>query len=144
MTCHPPVATIDRTGMSLPPLQIGPEPLPVAYEDPFVWDGDLWDRQVSSSPWVHGGVLVAAVRQVSAVRVSAFVQGADAAQIRVRFEEVRDAVSQFRYTLTLSVDAATYVYTAQPADISLGFTRSHVLSFGAPLTLDFPVSPIGG
>jgi len=78
-----------------------------------------WRRGYASSPWTDGATAVSAVKDQAVLDMRVLVEGTSAANLRTRIDALTDAVSQFTYTVTVTINSQAEVWTADPGDWSL-------------------------
>lgn len=66
------------------------------------------------SPFIPGRVLLAAVRDSGSMPLRVYAQGNSAVEVRTAMDELEDALEQFTYTLTLTVDGVSRSWAADP------------------------------
>jgi hypothetical protein len=144
------VATISRELLTLPPLSIGADGDPIQFDGSnqgtraIVWSGDDWQRQMADSPWVHGELMVAARKKNSGMDWNMWIESSSFTGIQNNFNALLAAVTQWTYTVTVYTgDTVTYAFRAWTADINMGWTRTHLFMLAAPVTVSFPVMPLG-
>lgn len=138
--------TITRASLSLPDLVIGDDP-----------GGSLWIagagepgfgfryNYAPDSDHVPGSALLSAVLEMSSLPVTIYARAASSAALATLRNEVAAAVSQFSYTVTLTVDGIASSFSADPvwphwqwAEDS-GMVAAHMAS----TSLSIPVNPPG-
>lgn len=140
--------SIDRTSLSLGALTIGDNPgdayclTPTGLGDPeMVW-------RVASMPdsaSIHGREITAAALEVSSLPIEVVVSGSSAANLRANRVALTNAVSQFTYTTTVTVDGVAQVWLCEPGNWSVtgGVVRhAHQTELLQVLTVTIPVHPI--
>lgn len=142
--------SIDRTSLELDPLVIGG-----TGSDTFTLTESGLGRPgvtprattAGDSPWVHGSVTVAAVREQSALPLEVLVQADSDALLEAAIAELDAALWQFAYTVTVTVGGVGQVWAADPAAWSTaGDARrwAYAARFIEVLTVTIPVHPIPG
>lgn len=79
-----------------------------------------WRKETVKSAYVHGETLVSAVMDVQVAPLKMRVRGSTHAIADSRLKTVLDAFSQFVYSIGVVIDGVTWIWTCQPADISVG------------------------
>lgn len=137
--------TLDRTSLGLAPLVITDDPADALYlpEDGVVWPvfGTRYTRAPSSAYESGNGELLAAVREATDLPVVIYAHGDDAAALAVAKGVLEDAVAQWSYALTLTVDSVAYPFSAELVldvpwgPIDSGMVRAHMAAaaFSIPL-----------
>ena len=142
--------TISREGLDLPDLVIG-DGSEVTPEAPF-WvpaDGistpDLTWRYsyAPDSPWLSGKKLLSAVLEASSIPMSVMVGPvASQADLEAAKDELTEAVSQFVYTTTITVDGVPAAWSCDPAYPQWGtLTHAYAEQRLARAALVIPVNP---
>lgn len=110
--------TISRALLSLPDLAIGADPHAGAF---FLADEGNEEPTFSvrrtyapESAFVPGRVLLAAVRDSGSMPLRIYAQGESTAGVRAAMDELEDALEQFTYNLTLTVDGVSRTWVADP------------------------------
>lgn len=104
-----------------------------------------WRRDRATSPSVAGGQLVNAVLDVQVRPLVVRVYGATAAELNTRTGALVDALSQFSYTLTVTIDGTTWAYACEPADggpVNGELDKFELLSRQQTYAFQIPGSPI--
>jgi hypothetical protein len=78
-----------------------------------------WRRGYASSPWVDGQLLTSAVLDQATLDLQVLVSASTASILRTRITAMHTAVSQFTYTVTVTLNSVANIWTADPADWSL-------------------------
>jgi hypothetical protein len=78
-----------------------------------------WRRGYATSPWVEGALLTSAVLDQSVLNLSVLVSASSAAVLRTRMNALTAAVSQFTYTVAVTLNSQASTWTADPADWAL-------------------------
>ena len=137
--------TIDRTSLSLPPLVITNNPFGTTLhlpEDGLVWPAFGTRRTYApDSAYVPGKALLAAVRDATEIPVTIYAHGDSGAATDAAKAELEDALAQWSYDLTLTVDSVAHVYRAEIVlgvpwgPVDSGMVRAHLASasFSIPL-----------
>lgn len=98
-----------------------------------------------NSPHVHGSLLTQAAKEQANLPLEVLVQASSAAQLRQCIDDLDDALWQFSYTVTVTVDEQTTVWTAGPASWGVvdGVTlHGRAAQFVEVLAITIPVYPI--
>jgi hypothetical protein len=135
--------TIARTSMSMADLVIDPD-----------WTSGMWVASVGDpdfafrytyapdSAYVAGSVLLAAVLQQSALTAVVYVSASTGTALQALKDEVAAAVSQFTYSLSLTVDGVTTTWSADPTWPQWGEVDSGMVAARmARAVLSIPVNP---
>lgn len=89
-----------------------------------------WRRRESQSPYVHGSLLVGAVKENPIMPMTILVEGDDAADLIEKTALLLRAFEQFRYRVGLTINGQEYEWYCQPADYSSNnngtFRASHM------------------
>ena len=137
---------IDRASLTLATLTITSTPggafwLP---EDGMTRPGVTWRRQYAgASPWLHGSTLTAAVKEQSTLPFTVYTQAATTATLRAQMDELENALSQFTFDTTVTIDGVARTWACDPADIGWGDVDSGmVAAHMARAAISIPVYPI--
>lgn len=139
---------IDRSGLSLSNLVIDTEGFGTyAVDKAGLGRVGRTPRETfaTDSPFVSGRLRTAVVWDESSLPLVVRVQAGSAADLNTAIGALEDALSQFVYPVTVTVNGITKVYTAYPAtwnsvDGLLAFER--VTSFHEDLSITIPVYPV--
>lgn len=104
-----------------------------------------WRRSYADEGLYHGNLLVAATLEQATLPIKVYCHAATTAALEAFQEELEDAVSQFTYTATVTIDGSAKVWNCDPADVvwggvDSGEVRGHLVQ--AAVTI--PVYPIAG
>lgn len=105
----------------------------------------LWRRGYASSPWVDGATLTSAALEQSVLNLAVWVSADTASSLRTRIDNLTAAVSQFTYTVTVTLNSQAETWTADPADWALDGERwqgSFLARHMQRVNLAIPVYPI--
>lgn len=103
------------------------------------------DTVAAASPFVHGQLRTASVREESSLSLVIRVQAASSAALDTAVVALEDALSQFVYEVTTVVDGVTKVWTAYPAtwNTADGLTDfARVTNHFEDLSITIPVYPV--
>lgn len=104
-----------------------------------------WRRQTASSPFVHGQVLVNAVKDVATSTLGVRVIGGSASSLWSRIDTLLRAFEQFSFDLTVALDGQTFTWRCQAADYSVGesgvFQDFHLRSLQQEVQFSIPRHP---
>lgn len=139
-----PTFTIDRTSLSLDPLELTEDNGYILDRDNFGLAGQSWDKGYVSAPDYDGDRLVRARKTNSTWQVQVRVTGSDAADAKAKKDALLAAVSQINYTVTIGIDGVGEVWTADPADWQIGgeLMLDTVERYIWQVVLTIPVYPI--
>jgi hypothetical protein len=140
--------SIDRSGLSLAALVIDTEGFGTYYVDKAGLGRVGVSRRetlATASPFVHGQLRTAVVREESPLSLTLRVQSASSAGLDTAVSALEDALSQFVYRVTVTLDGVVKTWTAHPAtwnstDGLVAFER--VMSFHEDLSISIPVYPV--
>lgn len=136
--------TFDRTSLSLSPLVIDNDPFTGNFhlpEDGTERPGRKIRRTYApTSAYVAGSYLLAAVEDSGTLPLSIYVHGTDATDLEAAIDELEAAVTQFAYTVTVTVDGVARSFNADPELPSWGVLDSGMV--GAHLARASIVIPI--
>jgi hypothetical protein len=98
---------------------------PLSLEDPGVYEiiafgpgGRSWRRTTVESRFQHGRALLGAVLDTSTAILQVRVKGTSFTQVANRAQTLVDAFSQLTYTLTVTVDGASFSFACEAAEIA--------------------------
>ena len=108
--------TIGRTELGLAPLALQDPANGYFVSDVWKPGGVLWQHyNAAGSAWVNGDRIVGQ-RKIGVDEVfDVYVQASTPAGLKAKIQAIVDALSQFRYTLTVSWDGANHNYQANGA-----------------------------
>lgn len=140
--------SIDRTSLSLSPLVIDTEGFGVYLVDV----GGLGrvgiaprETFATPSPWVHGQLRTAVVKEESSLILTVRVQAGSTADVHDAVHTLEAALFQFIYEVTVTVDGQAQSWTAYPATIGAvdGLTKFEaVTGYYEDLSISIPVYPV--
>lgn len=136
--------SIDRSSLTLPPLVITDYPsgdlhLP---EDGLVWPVFETRRTYApDSAYEAGRLLLAAVQGAAELPLTVYAHGTSGADLAATKAELEQALAQWSYDLTLTVDSVAHTYHAEvilgipwgPIDSGMVAARMARTSFSIPL-----------
>jgi hypothetical protein len=108
--------SVSRSEHGLSPLNLNDPEAGYYVSDEWSTGGIVWQRyNATSSPWVNGDRIVG--QRLSNVDeiFTIYVHGANAADLKLKIETVIAAFSQYRYSLTINWDGATFNFMANGA-----------------------------
>jgi hypothetical protein len=138
--------TIDRAGLSLPDL--------VITNDGFVSDG-LWIADFSEAlfefrygyapphPHIKGNQLLWAVLDQGGQPATVYARGTSSADLAAKKAIVEQAVSQFNYDLTVTVDGVAATFSTDPTWPQWQADAGMSEAFMASTSLSFRVNRVG-
>ena len=108
--------TITRTELGLGSLNLNDPAAGYYVSDEWSSGGVMWQRwNASGSPWVAGDRVVGQ-RQIGVDEIfTIYVKASTPAGIKAKIQTLATALGQYRYTLTINWDGATYTYSANGA-----------------------------
>lgn len=140
--------SIDRTALSMSALTISGDGTGTysltakGLGRPAITARSTW---FPDSPDVHGSRLRSAVKEQSSLPLEVVVQAASASALDAAVTALSDALWQFSFTTTVTVDGVSKVWTCSPASwaVASGVVEvSHAAAFLEVLTITIPVYPI--
>lgn len=138
--------TFDRTGLSLGPLVIGPNPFTGSFhlpEDGLSRPGFTIRRGYApGSAFLPGQYLLTAVTESSTLPVIIYAHGDTSAEVEAAIAELNTAATQFAYDVTLAIDGQAMTWPADPelpdwGPVDTGLIRAHI----AIASLVIPINP---
>lgn len=140
--------SIDRTSLSLSALVIDTEGFNTYYVDQAgLGRVGRTPRETfaTASPWVNGQLRTAVVWDESSLTLTVRTQADSSSALDTAVSALEDALSQFTYTVTVTVDGVVKVWNAYPAtwnstDGLLAVER--VRAFHEDLSISIPVDPV--
>lgn len=108
--------TITRTELSLGDLNLQDPANGYYVSDDWSTGGVMWQRYTASdTPWVAGDRVVGQ-RRIGVDEVfTVYVKASTPAGLKAKLQTLATALSQYRYTLTINWDGATFTYQANGA-----------------------------
>ena len=140
--------SIDRTSLSLSALVIDTEGFNTYYVDKAgLGRVGKTPRETiaAASPFVHGQLRTAVVWEESTLPLTVRVQGTTSSALASAVDALEAALSQFVYTVTVTVDGVARAWTAYPAtwNSTDGLTAfERVKTFHEDLSISIPVYPV--
>lgn len=142
--------SIDRSSLSLGALVISSTPT-----DTYVLTGAGLGRPgiswrytyAPANPYIHGSALLGAVKDQSSLPLEVLVQSNTAANLDAAIKTLTDALDQFSYDVTVTVDGVAKTWSCDPG--SYASTDGQVndarqVQFVEVLAITIPVYPIPG
>ena len=140
--------SIDRTSLSLGALSIGTDRTGTycltinGLGDPeMVWRFGT----MPNSDAIHGREVTSAALEQSSLALEVAVQGTTSSDLRTKRVALTTALSQFTYTVTVTVDGVAQTWACDPANWSVSggtVPHAHQDQFVQVMTLTIPVHPI--
>lgn len=103
-----------------------------------------WRLGYASSPWVDSETLVSAAKSKATFPFECDVYGTSIADLISKIAALRTALSQFSYTVTVTIGGSSVAYSADPGTLSKkgGTWQDDRLGFLAQrLAISIPVDP---
>jgi hypothetical protein len=103
-----------------------------------------WRYGYASSPWVDSETLVHAVKAKAQLNFECDVYGTTHADLVTKITTLRTALSQFTYTVTVTIGGSAVAYSADPGTLAKkgGTWQDDRLGFlSQRLALSIPVNP---
>lgn len=137
--------TVSRTALALPVLSLTTSPYWID-EDGLESPEMTWRRTYAGdSPYTHGSELVAAVKEQTSLPLGVLILADSALELQTALDDLDEAVSQFTYTTTVTVDGIARSWSCDPASWRRGRIDSgEQAAFLARVALTIPVYPIPG
>jgi hypothetical protein len=138
--------SIDRTSLSLSALAATNDGATYQIAQDGLGDpGITWRKStMPDSDDIHGSEYVAAAKEQTSIPLEVIVKAASSSALKTARDALFAALSQFTYTVTVTVDGVSDVWTAGPADWarSTAVQPGQVAQFFTVLTITIPVYPI--
>lgn len=137
--------SINRAGLSKPALTFVDNPASGLWipENGLGRPGTRWRRKYVESDNLHGSLLLQATREHSSIPATLYVQADTTAALHALMDDVEEALGQFFYPVTLTVDGVSDTYNADPADVDWGTIDSGMVkAYMASTQVTIPVYPI--
>lgn len=96
-----------------------------------------WRREVVNSPFVHGGVVMDAVRDTTQGTLSLYAYGTTIPQLKSNVDTAVEAFSQDEYKVVFTHEGATWTWLCTQADYETGFTTFHLGARMTPIRFSF-------
>ena len=104
-----------------------------------------WRRKYADEGLYHGALMTQATLEQTDLPLRVYCKAASTSALVALQDELEDAVSQFTYTATVTVDGVARIWNCDPADISWGLVASDMTrAYIALASLVIPVYPIAG
>lgn len=140
--------TIDRSSLSEADLTIADSGTYCLTEKGLGRPGITWRKATApDSADVHGSEYFAAVKEQTSLPLEVAILADSSAELEAAIDELTDALSQFTYTVTVTVGGVSKVWDAGPADWSAAsglveFSKAN--RFFDVLKVTIPIYPIPG
>lgn len=132
---------ISRTELGLSDMSLNTSPYVVSKEG--VRPGDTaWRRDRVKSPYVHGEVMINAVREQAEAQIGVEVIEDTYSAIQSSIRTLVEAFSQTEYTLDIQMSTTSYKWQCNAADYSISWVseRWHALRVGVAFSMPrYPV-----
>lgn len=140
--------SIDRSSLSLAALVVSDDGATYQIkQDGLTRPGITWRLTAApDSADVHGTEYVAAVKEQTSLPLDVIVKAASSAALDTACVALEDALSQFSYPVTVTVDGVAKVWSSSPAawSYSRPTDLAEVQQHFTVMTLTIPVYPIPG
>lgn len=104
-----------------------------------------WRRSYATSPYVHGALQTSAVLEQSSLPMRVQVWGDTAAQLDQRLEDLEEALFQFYFTTTITLNGVAKSWACDCADVTPEAPRAPFLKrMLQRVVVTIPVYPIPG
>ena len=108
--------TITRSELSLADLNLQDPANGYFVGDEWSSGGVMWQHyNASASPWVSGDRVVGQRRIGVEEIFTVYVKASSPSGIKAKIQTITDALSQYRYTVTINWDGAAYTYQGNGA-----------------------------
>lgn len=105
-----------------------------------------WRRDYVEGTYVHGRTLLNAVLETRTMPLVVRVMGDTWQEVATRAQVMFDAVSQFVYLATLTMDDVVYYFVCEPADIAISgqdtWDKHRVMACQQEYVLSIPYDPL--
>lgn len=127
---------------------------PLALEDPDAGyeivavgpGGRVWRRDYVEGTYVHGRTLLNAVLDVRTMPVIVRVMGDTWQEVATRAQAMVDALSQFAYLATVTMEDVTYYFVCEPGDVTISgsdvWDKHRVMACQQEYALTIPYDPV--
>lgn len=136
--------SIDRTALSLSALVIDNNDFasgPLWIADLQAVNFDFRKRYAPDSDLVAGSALLSAVLEASQIPLVIYARGASSAAKATAMATLEAALSQFAYTVTLTIDGVATTYDAEPNMPQWSYDDGMADAFVARGSVVIPVNP---
>lgn len=82
--------------------------------------GVEWEKQHADSIFVDGSYMVARKKQMQVIPFSVWVKATSADQLHDRINVLTEALEQWEYYMTVTIDGIDYTWTCETADYEIG------------------------
>ena len=138
-------ASVTRAEMSLAPLSIEVANQYRIMRSTLGPGAVSWRKQTATSPYVHGAILVGAVKDIGLATLGVRVMAPSDSTLWARVDTLVRAFEQFTYDLSVTIDGSTFTWRCQPADYSVGdsgvFQEFHLMSHQQEVRFTIPRHP---
>jgi hypothetical protein len=136
------VAHVTRSQLGLANLAINDHTTYVIAGPAIMGGAISWDRKTVNAPWVDGDITVARRRQNVMEQLQVYVTGSDQGAMMTNLRTLRDAFTQDRYTLQITVGSAQNAWDCEAADYSVLYDTAHAYNRYAVATFQIPRKPV--
>ena len=132
---------VTRTELGLTNLQLNEDPYKVSAND-FNPGSVVFRRETAKSPYVDGGIVTGAVKDLVEGGINIDVSGADHSALRTNLDTLITAVTEQRYfDLYFTVNGAEYAWKCDRADYATGFVHERLHAIYLPVAITFTRAP---
>lgn len=138
--------SIARTSLSLSPLVLADDGTTYRItEDGIGRPGRTWRLgQMPDSADTHGTEYISAALEQTNLPLKVLVQAASSAALEAALDDLEDALGQFAYETTVTIDGAARTWTCGPASSQASIDSGQVAAHLSEVTITIPVYPIAG
>lgn len=108
--------------------------------------GRVWRRDFVEGTYVHGRTLLNAVLETRTMPVVVRVKGDTWVEVRERAQDMIDALSQFVYLATLTIDGVTDYLVCEPGDVAIAgsdsWDKHRIMDNQQEYVLTIPYDPV--
>jgi hypothetical protein len=136
--------TLSRTALTLPDLDISIGLYRVE-EDGIDEPDRIWQKEYARSTRFHGAELTGASLEQSSLPISGFVLGSTAVELKNAVTALEEALGQWTFETTVTLDGLADVWQCDPADLRTGPIRhGEQAALLRKFAVTIPVYPIPG
>lgn len=131
---------LSRTELGLAPLEINDQSNFIV-GNTIMGGAQNWNRQTVKSPYVDGEFTVNRAKSQVSEQFTVQVLGATQTLLQANIATLTDAVSQFRFQLTMTMNESVRTWQCETADYTVDWTQARWMARKVLVTLQIPRYP---
>jgi hypothetical protein len=99
------------------------------------------NNRTAESDFLDGAVLVHSRTGMRSLALTMLAYGSTEGDLKAKVETLVEAVSQFSWLLSITINGTEYVWSCWPADFGVAFGSAHIKAYVAQVNLTVPAAP---